>query len=179
MNSTAFSPILLQLNEERLRRLALARRLDLDDGQHRLVLQMCCDDTHINDYDCYGRIEWDHGGRRPAGFDGSARVMMRDRSSRLWWQPYREGRLVYDEPSSRQIVMDLLIFGFTLMSLQLWGPAFDVLGVRHHVLVEEAVMGGVEPTPDTDAITSICSDLLADLQGRIQSRTQIEDPHFS
>lgn len=86
-------------------------------GAWRIVATVHADnDSSINDCDAYGRVEWSrrrHHSVRPAGFDGSARIIVRDGYDDLWWQPYRDedGR-VYASPVDESNVRRLVTEGF-------------------------------------------------------------------
>lgn len=79
----------------------------------------------INDCDCYGKVAWaddrrrgDGRNPRPPGFTGAARKLWTcyrpappGRWACYWWEPYREGRKVYDSPEDMRAVRDLLECG--------------------------------------------------------------------
>lgn len=161
------------LTDERLRDLLCSKVLSLDssddpscDGGYRLRLQQQADDgASINDFDCYGRVEWTHRRRsRPDSFDGSAEIIARDsRGSLLWWLPYRDGRRVHNDQQDRLLVLDLISHGFQSIGLVLEGPALDASGRAHLVTLAEAWIGGVEPFPSQAGLTLLIRDLLYDV----------------
>jgi hypothetical protein len=83
---------------------------------------------HVNDCDAYGKLgwpepvsRWDPNGQdgRPDGFTGAARKFgatpMHDT---IWWEPYREGRKVYDDPDTVRFMRELLDWGFIGVTLK-------------------------------------------------------------
>jgi hypothetical protein len=77
--------------------------------------------AYVNDMDALGKLGWPepasrwdpHGQqRRPDGFTGAARLFgatpMHDA---IWWEPYREGRKVYDSPEDVRFMRELLDWG--------------------------------------------------------------------
>lgn len=125
----------------------------------------------VNDYDGDGRVEWTHPGQydysghapRPEGFDGAARVLMRDGSSCLWWQP--PGREItgatwdaetLDAEAAR--VRDLCEYGFRYVSLTLLQTVTDARGGEHEVEVAREGLGGVD---------AVYPELIAEMAGEL------------
>ncbi len=79
--------------------------------------------TTINDYDCYGRVEWsknnEYGPVRPSDMTGRAQILDRDwrgsYGSALWWEPYSDKDFVPTEEQTRKErsqIRDLIEYGF-------------------------------------------------------------------
>lgn len=103
--------------------------LELDDSR-RLRLLIEPDDispmAHINDCDAYGKVAWVERSRdliwsapRPEGFDGSASKLWTATGDQFWWQPYRDGKDVADTPEQRQLIRDLMSWGFSYVAVVL------------------------------------------------------------
>ena len=141
-------------------------RVDLGDGYSLQLAYDYDSDQTINDYDCYGSVEWSRQGeQRPAGFDGSAEVIERDRGQRLWWQPYREGHKVYNTAKDRGQVVEIVAYGFRYMVLKLRGPASSITG-NHIVELARDGIGGLEPFNDG---SDYLPDLLAEVAGAVEA----------
>ena len=75
----------------------------------------------LNDWDCYGRVQWaGRGGRsdRPAGFDGAARKLW-TRNDCFWWQPPAD--LVNNNLALAELlpkVRDILEYGFRVWKVE-------------------------------------------------------------
>lgn len=119
----------------------------------------------INEYDCYGRIEWsrvfdDGTHTRPDTMNGDARIIDRERGSVLWWQPpcdlAREHYAKYQND-----VTDICRYGFQVYTLELLSGS-DVYG--RGIVTRYATMGGIEPFISDDYAGSVLRDLLSDLQ---------------
>lgn len=134
---------------------------------HFLTFSLLPDDLNpFQQFDCYGVIAWHTGEQRPPGMDGSAEVVDRRRYSKLWWQPYREGKKVYNSPEDRQAVLDLIEYGLQYAELSLHGPARTPWN-RISVKIESAGIGGIEPFPKADYLQEIVKDLLSELQSNL------------
>jgi hypothetical protein len=122
------------------------------------------EDASINDFDCYGKVEWpgrhsnDYGYHtRPEGFDGSAQKLD-TRNGPIWWQPYREGHKVYNSTADRRVVLDLLEMGFS-------GVVVEELTRcdRGHVHVAElASLWGIDSL-ENGYLAEVVGDLLSEL----------------
>jgi hypothetical protein len=156
----------LELSPEQLAQLVRSESLELGPYELRLKTQPDSD-IGVNDFDCYGFVQWSHGTERPPGFDGSAEVLQRDRGSRLWWQPYRDGSEVCNSARDRRLVADIVEYGFQSLGLELWGPAVDVLGTEHLVELGSAWVGGVEPFADSHHVTELVDELLCDIAAQL------------
>lgn len=132
-------------------------------------------DTRLNDFECYGRVEyvaspWDRNGRRverPAGFDGRAEKIVTPHGDTYWWQPTLE--LWGIEPRvwhgsaelrrrNRQEVTDILTYGFRLFTVEVFRPCGEC-GTEKLEAWES--VGGVEPLCDDDNVACVIADLLA------------------
>jgi hypothetical protein len=116
-----------------------------DDESIGYRLNITTDDTsaieHINDCDCYGRVEWAGANidrntghyRRPDGMTGAARLLRPNGwhiDSPVWWEPYREGRKVYATDDDVRFMTELLGDGFKVVVVTRLerGPA----NIQHH-----------------------------------------------
>jgi hypothetical protein len=135
----------------------LDKKYDLGNGYY-LILKEESDTLSINDFDCYGTIQWSDV--RPPEFDGSARIIDRDRHNKLWWLPYREGKKVYDD--CEKLVKEIVEYGFSYLILSLYGPARSILG-EYTVLLSTSGIGGVEPNA-ADYTEYVKDYLIPDLQ---------------
>ena len=125
------------------------------------------DDTPISEWDCYGTLEWGNRGgdihpRRPDDFDGSAEILERGGHADLWWMPPRDvtniGPKAVD--ALRLTVTDILHYGFSVMTIELWGTALDALGAPHTVMLTSASIGEIEPGADDEGLTALAADLV-------------------
>ena len=154
--------------------------LELENGAE-LRLRIVPDDTYIQDLadwgDVYGRTEWtrdsDYGPVRPADFDGTAEIMFRDHRSTLWWQPYdptdipgyrEQGNRCEDFRKYRQLVRDILEYGFSVVGLELREQLTDSRGAVHRVVLETAWLGGIEPDPERAYVLELVTDLARELE---------------
>lgn len=132
-------------------------------GGRSLRLRIDTDqDTEINDYDCYGKIEWIARGHyqdpRPEGFDGRARKLWGS-SHPFWWQPWEgatEAQIAEAAPSIRELAE----YGFKLVGLELRETLRDSRGTEHTTVVDTAWIGGVD---------EFYSDLIGDLASELAS----------
>lgn len=142
-------------------------RFTLPDGRV-LVLHVEQDsDTSVNDFDCYGRIEWtrdnDYGPQRPSEFTGRARILDRDHYSSLWWEPYWDKDY---HPTTEQMreeegrMRDLLRFGFSQVGLELLEKC-DHCGNWHTVTTEW--IGGIDSL-EGGHLMELMADLLAEME---------------
>lgn len=122
------------------------------------------EDTSIEDYDCFGKIEEsrrtnDYGWPvRPDGFDGAARIVDRDRFSVTWWQPW-EGASEEDAKKFLPTLSDLRNYGWDLIGLTLVEHVSDSCGGTHEVDVTTAWLGGVEAMCEDSYRSEVASDL--------------------
>lgn len=125
-------------------------------------LNVCIDfdnDSSINDFDCYGTVEWSNS--RPENFDGSSEIIERDRGSKLWWLPYREGRKIYNSSKDRLMVMDICNYGFRQLTLKLIGPSWDANKNKHRTVLSETSIGAIEPFGNySELIKDLAVDVL-------------------
>jgi hypothetical protein len=144
--------------------------LPLFDGYFLSLIVEPDDINPFDCFDCYGRIAWAPSqSSRPDGFDGSAEVIDRDRGNVLWWQPYREGKKVYNSPKDRRQVMDLLEYGLKFATLTLYGPANSVVG-SHTVDIDSVCVGGLEPLEDPkDYAADLLSDIIHGLKHQLNA----------
>lgn len=128
----------MMLTDDTLRDLAAAldhagARVDLPTGR-ALHLREEADDVgpleQINGVDVYGRVGWGRKDgyrsslyvgcqtKRPDGFDGRARVLLREGDLRLWWQPpatVPDGDLAHEAARVR----DAVTYGFRVAFVEL------------------------------------------------------------
>src|SRR5436190_12045436 len=103
-----------------------------DGTRYSLTLHIEVDDItameHINDADCWGQVEWakvdsDTGYcTRPRHFTGAARKLAINgwhMEGDVWWEPYREGHKVYDDPETVADMRRLLGDGFRQVGVTL------------------------------------------------------------
>lgn len=121
-------------------------------------------DVTLEDYDCYGQIEWINtfGGRseRPHHFDGNAEKVDAPQHGVFWWQPPKDGPPRTD-PGFRELrgmVRDLVVFGFHVLFLTATHRTPD-----GYARTWSTAIGGIEPFPDRDHRVSLVDDLLSEL----------------
>jgi len=136
---------------------------------HFLTFSLLPDDLNPFDHcDCHGSIVWHAGDQRPPNMDGSAEVLNRRHSEKLWWQPYREGKRVYNSPKDRQMVLDLIEYGLQYAMLTLHGPARTSWN-QVIIEIENASISGLEPFPEADHLQEIVKDLLSELANTLET----------
>lgn len=147
--------------------------LDGYDGRSLLLTIESDQDISVNDFDCYGRVEWvddrqqnDYGYPvgRPAGFDGNAEKLHVGRGcDACWWQPPAgSDRGTVEFRDLRQLVEDVLEYGFATYVVELRE------GTDHYgrpIVIDSESLGGVEPGP---VDTYIVDQLVADILSRIE-----------
>lgn len=148
-----------QLTRDSILELIHQQHLDLVEGYSLELLSYFDDCSDFGDFETYGKVEWSGGRQRPPGFDGSAEVLDRSRGSRLWWQPYREGKQVYKD--CRSAVCDILEYGLYCYTVNLYGPALDSAGNTRTVRLASANIGAVEPLLSDTQLLPIVDDLLS------------------
>lgn len=121
-------------------------------------------DTSVNDFDCYGRVEWrDSWSRqtlRPITFDGNAEIIDRDGIAALWWQPPADVKR--SDPGFRQLrssVIDLVTYGFRSVGLELCE------GTDHYgrpIVTDSTWIGGVDDV-SADYLPHLLADLVTEL----------------
>jgi hypothetical protein len=154
----------------------------LPDGRVLRLTEEPDYDTRINDFECYGRVEQCENDRdtgqtteRPKGFDGMAEKVLDCYGNAYWWQP--TPRLWGIEPAdwyaddkmrreSRQEVIDLLSFGFKVITLELCEGA-DFYG--RPIVVDAYSTGGVECMADAGHLASIAEDLAFELSLEVEA----------
>lgn len=102
---------------------------ELPDGRALRLRVRPDENTDINDYDCYGKVEWvkrhpylNHDAERPEGFTGRARKLTTITGDAFWWEPYYEKGLVWTPEQWREEtghIRDLMSFGFHGLVLEL------------------------------------------------------------
>lgn len=110
------------------------------------------EDTRINDFDCYGKIEtvrsYDGRSTRPATFDGRARILSREYGWHTWWQPPTD---ISDSPDHTfRLLRDIWDYGFTRVVVERLADNDDAYG--RPVVLEYHGIGGIEPFPDDSDI---------------------------
>lgn len=140
------------------------RHFCIDGGYSLIPVRKPDDCISINDYDCYGKVEWVYcRSQRPAGFDGSAEIIDRERGQVLWWQPYREGRKIYNT-SDRLMVKDIVEHGFWCYGIKVYGPAESALGTVTAELCSEYI-GGYEPFADhVEVLSQVLEALITQVE---------------
>lgn len=124
----------------------------------------------INDYDCYGRIEWtrnnEYGPVRPSDMTGRAQILDRDwrgsYGSALWWEPYSDKDFVPTEEQirrERSQIRDLVEYGFMQVGVEVLEECPKCQNV--HVAVSHWI-GGVDSI-DEPYIHELVNDALAEL----------------
>ena len=133
--------------------------LELDDSR-RLRLLIEPDDIapmeHINGCDAYGKVAWVERlqSPRPEGFDGSACKLWTATGDQFWWQPYRDGKDIADTPEQRQLIRDLMTWGFSYVAVVLEKRC----DFGHWHEVEHHGCGGCD---------SVYPELISDLVGEV------------
>jgi hypothetical protein len=150
-----------QLTTDSILELVQRRSLDLANGYSLKLTSSPDDCSTIDDFEAYGKCLWSDGRQRPPGFDGSAEVLDRSRGSRLWWQPYREGKQVYKD--CRSAVCEILEYGFYVYTVSLHGPAVDGAGNCHEVCLATDSIGAIEPLLVDTQLLPLIDDLLYSL----------------
>jgi len=129
---------------------------------------------HVADADCYGKLGWPepvsrwepHGQtRRPDGFTGAARLFgatpMHDA---IWWEPYRDGKKVYDSPDEVRFMRELLDWGF----VGVWVKVERRESCGHwHECAHESLWGIESPTigaGNYEYLAEIYSDLISEAE---------------
>ena len=120
------------------------------DDTTRLTVEMTYDeDTSINDYDCYGRMEWTRNdvcghSVRPDDFDGRARIMDRQYNETLWWQPaeweFDPTHIAEDFAHACRLNRE----GFGLLRVTLFETLEDSHNGSHEVIVDTFCIGGCD-----------------------------------
>jgi hypothetical protein len=150
-----------QLTPDNILELIRKGSLDLSNG-YNLTLDNSPDECwSIDECETYGKVQWSRSRQRPHGFDGSAEVLDRSRGSRLWWQPYREGKQVYKD--CRSAVCEILEYGFYVYTVSLHGPAVDGAGNCHEVCLATDSIGAIKPLLTDVELLPIIEDLLVNL----------------
>lgn len=140
---------------------------ELSDGR-RLVLHIEGDpDASVNDYECYGRIEWtrdnDYGSVRPSDMTGRAIIMDRDHYMTLWWEPYFDKEFQRTPEQWRlekSQMADLLRFGFSMVGLELLEKCPNC--ENWHTVTTEW-LGGIDSL-DGGYLPEVLSDLMAQME---------------
>lgn len=141
--------------------------VELPDGRE-LRLSVEPDDVNpFEEYDAYGRLEWQrygtYGPVRPDGFTGTAEIVERDGNSALWWQPPVDGPVRGSEHWSafRQLVSDLMSYGFHSLAVELLDTERDAYGRR--IVRGIASVSGVEPFQTREYQAELIAQLVAEL----------------
>lgn len=161
----------MYITTEQAKDLAVLRTITLPDGLRlSLTENEYNSDTTINDFDCYGKVEWvrpnEYNGRqnRPDGFDGRAEKINTQRDT-YWWQPPADIPGWYTDPTVRQslrrTVTDILKWGFTSYTLRAERQCpccdkWDEVGADY--------AGGYEPFMDTDDIADVIQSMAYEIE---------------
>lgn len=117
-------------------------------------------DTSVNDFDCYGELQWTNGDR-PESFTGLARIIERDRGSNLWWQPW-DGATEQDATRFLPTLTELITHGFSVVGLHLRETISDSLGNEHTVTIDSTYLGGVDDV-SSNYLPEILSEMIHEL----------------
>lgn len=164
----------MDMSEDQLRTLATSERLDLPSGGFLRITTEPDHYTTVNDFGCYGRVEWSHRKNymgyaiRPEGFDGAAEKLDTDRGSVLWWQPYTPDKAArrqwHTDPeyrrTMRRLVRDIVAYGFQVWRVE-YCHGTDAYG--RDVVRDFATLGGIDPGTDLGDELGYLSDLVAQL----------------
>lgn len=156
----------------------LAEALREDGDEHVLangytfVLKVEPDEgTSINDYDCYGSVSYINrhdNGVRPSNFTGAAEKLTTYHGDTYWWEPYREGHKVYNDPKERQMVLDILSYGYYVYTVEVYetcaivNAAGRTVGYTTH-RVDASSLGGIEPVLERDTVKDVVEQVLYEL----------------
>lgn len=136
-------------------------------------------DTSLNDFECWGRVEyvaspWDSNGQRaerPTGFDGRAEKIVTAYGDTYWWQPTLELWGVDAAEwhanadlrrRNRREVTDILTYGFRLFTVEVFRPCAEC-GTEK--LEDWDATGGMEAFMDDAEKACAVDDLLFRLIG--------------
>lgn len=146
-----------------------------DGTRYSLTLHIEVDDItameHINDADCWGRVEWAKVDRdtgyctRPRHFTGAARKLTINgwhMEGEVWWEPYREGHKVYDDPETIAYMRRLLGDGFRQVGVTLHEIVSDSLGHPHTVVVASDWLCGIDSL-DNGYLADVIDGRIAEL----------------
>lgn len=162
----------MELTAEQLQDLASDGHVRLSDDIIVQWKELPDEDTRINDYDCYGKVEWRkpdpyRRDRRPKGFDGMAEIVW-GYNEAYWWQPpadLRSGWHNYEHKDHlRNCVREILAFGFYVYKVELC-KGEDAYG--NPIVVDYATIGGIEPLIDNDDKASYLADLICELDSSL------------
>lgn len=124
----------------------------------------------LNDFDYLGKITpvepdryyycYPHA-ERPAGFDGSARII-RTRDASLWWQPPSDWHTMSADTQRAvwRTACDVVEWGYYVYVVEL---CEGVDAYRRPIVRNVEALGGVEPMLGDDDDEAIITDLLAQL----------------
>ena len=141
---------------------------------YKFVLKVQPDDgMSINDFDCYGQVSlvnrWADGAdRRPDGFTGAAEKLTTPYGDTYWWEPYREGHKVYNDAKERQLVLDILTYGYYVYTVEVYEEC-KVVNAQGETVdeiwhqVDASSLGGIEPILDRDTVADVVEQVLYDL----------------
>ena len=143
---------------------------DLPNGTTLRLREEPDNDTSLNDWDCYGKVEWlsGYGSRnRPEHFNGMAEIMRTHREN-YWWQPpsfdkqsiaqwYSDSEY---RNSLRNQVREILDFGFRVLILEVCSGE-DAYG--NPIVKDYTTIGGVEPLIDDTTTEGYVYDMILEL----------------
>jgi hypothetical protein len=137
--------------------------MEIGDGYSLLLRSESDYDCSIADWETSGKLQWAPSqSQRPDGFDGSAEILDRERGEVLWWQPYREGRKVYNTNADRLYALRSVRDGFMGLLLDLHGPASGII-TTHRVKEASASVWGLESWLSAEEIANVVVELLAEV----------------
>jgi hypothetical protein len=141
-----------------------AETVELGDGS-KLRLSFVPDSSNpFDEVDCYGRVEATarHNERRPDGFNGNAEILNGGGYEAIWWQPPADAprRCTPEFASLRTLVLELIEYGYQGVVVEhLQGED----AYHRPIVVDVASLWGVEPSPTSDYLYSIVTDLIAEV----------------
>lgn len=129
---------------------------DLPSGHRVRALSGQDLDTGLQDYDYYGKLEW--GGKtnvygysqRPAGFNGAAEIVHRDRRDKMWWQPPEDVTGEQRDAMRRHVVGYFRNeWSYVVLSLEVQGPTCGHCNTRPESKTYHLGGGGRATRPPT------------------------------
>lgn len=151
----------MEITDDELRELADSGKVELGGGYTLRLRTEPDENTTINDFDCYGKVEWtknnpyNGGSVRPEHFTGRAEKLESDRRNTLWWEPPvfddADARRWHTDREYRNSVRDAVLSvvrdGFVVLVAELCHGT-DAYG--KDIVADFACLGGVEPECSDD-----------------------------
>lgn len=138
--------------------------MELPDGKVIRCRIEVDQDTQINDFDCYGRVEWvgrDRESARPAGFNGAAcKLWARDA---FWWQPPSDLKPGDDAYASlRAMLPELVEYGFIGVVVELC-EGHDRYGKP--IVIDFESLWGIDDSDDSN-VREVSRELIREILSR-------------